>query len=345
MNTEIKLELSGVNTTGPPGQLVTMEEVSCALNTDASNIMASIDQQPAELQAIASKIDPLSHAAIARYGEKLQRRFAASADQMLNAVMAQNLVEVDLLITDMVTTIEAFDDAFDDKFSDKITRFFGADKPPSPQRLASLQEKCLTAFTLLEGMEKRLTGKQLRLDTEMRMFDDLYRQNLEYYKNFSQHIMVGEQGLAKIRSGDLAEYLPDDTSMTTVFSEHNRTAWCDSFSERLQSLKVSRTICLQAAAEIRLVQKSFEQIIQRIQDSVYNMLTLWKRQVATTLAIEGARTITTTQADLVSAVRRDNAKFIASLKDFLSAEQTSRTYQDAAATELSRLTGILSQYS
>lgn len=341
--TSIKLELSGVPATnGPPEPLVTMQEITGEVDFAVSQIIGTINQEPARLEAYFRKIKLCDRASISKYGEKVQRKLARATDDMLQATLGYNLAEVGTFISDMVGLIEKFDATMDSKQS---MPFLGITKKPSLQRLKSLQKRCLETTEQLDTIKKRLIGKQTQFNVGLKLLDDLYQQNLSHYQELSLHIMAGQRGLAEVRNGKLANFLPPDASVDSIMLRNDLADWCDSFEERLHDLEVSRAICLQIAPQIRLVQKSTEQIIQRIQSSVCDMLSLWKQQMAAMLALEGARTIVTMQDDLIGAVKRDNAKFITSLKDFLSAQQIGLKYQETASTELDRSLGTANQFS
>lgn len=98
------------------------------------------------------------------------------------------------------------------------------------------------------------------------------------------------------------------------------------FERRLHDLRLSRTITLQTAPQIRMIQSNNQTLAEKIQTSILATIPVWKNQLVLALSIHGQHKAAQLQkevADTTNALLRKNAEML----------QTSST---AAAREVER---------
>jgi len=120
------------------------------------------------------------------------------------------------------------------------------------------------------------------------MLDKMYDSNLDYFKELTMYIIAGKQKLEKERATTLVEMkkkaetsgLAEDAQAANDYA-----ALCDRFEKKLYDLELTRTISMQMAPQIRLVQNSDTLMVEKIQSTINNTIPLWKNQMVLALGV------------------------------------------------------------
>lgn len=94
----------------------------------------------------------------------------------------------------------------------------------------------------------------------------MYAQNLNYYKELTMYILAGKQKLQEVREGKLKDLeakaavsgLPEDAQEAKDLDSK-----CNRFEKKLHDLELTRTISLQTAPQIRLVQNNDTLMVEK----------------------------------------------------------------------------------
>ena len=116
----------------------------------------------------------------------------------------------------------------------------------------------------------------------------MYEQNLNYFKELTMYILAGKKKLEETRNGKLAEMknkaalsgLPEDAQAARDLDEK-----CSRFEKKLHDLALTRTIAMQTAPQIRLIQNNDTVMVEKIQTTIVNTIPLWKSQMVLALGI------------------------------------------------------------
>ncbi len=161
-------------------------------------------------------------------------------------------------------------------------------------RYKSVSEEITEICTVLEDA-------QLKLLKDIEILEQLYLHNSEFYGELSACIEKGERELDGARKGRLVELTQKaeqsgdglDAQRAGDFAETlNR------FERRIHDLKVSRTVTLQTAPQIRMIQNSDRMLAQKIQASVLTAVPIWKNQVVLALSLQGQQNAAKLQQDV-----------------------------------------------
>ena len=159
-----------------------------------------------------------------------------------------------------------------------------------------------------------LEGHQMRLMKESAMFDQMYKQNLSYFKELTMYILAGKQKLDEVRSGKLAQL--QATAQRTGLAEDAQAARdladkCDRFEKKIYDLELTRTISMQTAPQIRMLQNNDNIMVEKIQTTLMNTIPLWKNQMVISLGIAHATEAAAAQrqvTDVTNALLKQNAE-------------------------------------
>lgn len=254
----------------------------------------------------AAKIDIENTNQILQYGAGTQKKMADFSDTALENVKTQDLGEIGELISNVVGELKDFDVQEEGKF-------FGFFKKQT-SKIENLKNKYDKAQANVEKITDSLQQHQVRLMKDSAMLDKMYEQNLNYFKELTMYILAGKKKLEETRNGKLAEMknkaalsgLPEDAQAARDLDEK-----CSRFEKKLHDLELTRTIAMQTAPQIRLIQNNDTVMVEKIQTTIVNTIPLWKSQMVLALGI--AHSAETAQAqrqvtDITNELLRKNAE-------------------------------------
>ena len=267
---------------------------------------------PAEQQMVnefAAKIDIENTNQILQYGAGTQKKMADFSDTALENVKMQDLGEIGDLITNVVGELRDFD------AQDDGGRFFGFFKKQS-SKIENLKTKYDKAEVSIEKITESLQQHQVRLLKDSAMLDKMYEQNLNYFKELTMYILAGKKKLEETRNGKLEELknkammsgLPEDAQAARDLDEK-----CNRFEKKLHDLELTRTIAMQTAPQIRLIQNNDTVMVEKIQTTIVNTIPLWKSQMVLALGIAHSAEATQAQrqvTDITNELLRKNAEML-----------------------------------
>ena len=267
---------------------------------------------PAEQQMVnefAAKIDIENTNQILHYGAGTQKKMADFSDTALENVKMQDLGEIGDLITNVVGELRDFD------AQDDGGRFFGFFKKQS-SKIENLKNKYDKAEVSIEKITDSLQQHQVRLLKDSAMLDKMYEQNLNYFKELTMYILAGKKKLEETRNGKLAELknkammsgLPEDAQAARDLDEK-----CNRFEKKLHDLELTRTIAMQTAPQIRLIQNNDTVMVEKIQTTIVNTIPLWKSQMVLALGIAHSAEAAQAQSqvtDITNELLRKNAEML-----------------------------------
>lgn len=254
----------------------------------------------------AAKIDVENTTQILQFGAATQKKMADFSDAALENVRTQDLGEVGDLISQVVTQLQGMEEPEDKG----IFSFFRK----KVNDLEAMKTKYAKAEVNVEKIGQALEQHQVRLLKDAALLDRMYDQNLSYFKELSMYILAGKQKLAQTRSGRLAELtrqaqasgLAEDAQRARDLSDK-----CDRFEKKIHDLELTRTISMQTAPQIRLIQNNDNVMVEKIQTTLVNTIPLWKNQMVITLGIAHASEAAAAQRqvnDVTNALLQANAK-------------------------------------
>lgn len=264
---------------------------------------------PAEQKMVedfAAKIDIENTNQILQYGAGTQKKMADFSNTALENVKTQDLGEVGDLISGVVGELKNFD-------VEEDRGFFGFFKKQS-SKIENMKNKYAKAEVNVEKITDALEQHQVRLMKDSAMLDKMYEQNLNYFKELTMYILAGKKKLEEMRNGKLPELqnkaamsgLPEDAQVAKDLDEK-----CNRFEKKLHDLELTRTISMQTAPQIRLIQNNDTSMVEKIQTTIVNTIPLWKSQMVLALGIAHSTEAAQAQkqvTDLTNELLRKNAE-------------------------------------
>lgn len=239
-------------------------------------------EELAQVEAFVPQIDIKNSSAVMNYGAGTQKKMADFSEKALDNVRTNDMGEVGQMISTLVVELKNFD-ADDDKGG--IMGFFKKKK----NQVEALKAKYSKVETNVTSIQNELEKRQIILMKDSAMLDKMYDLNLSYFKELTMYLVAGRKKLELVRSTELAELqkkaaesgLPEDAQAAKDLADK-----CDRFEKKLHDLALTRTIAMQTAPQIRMVQSSDTLMAEKIQSTIVNTIPLWKNQMVIALGVE-----------------------------------------------------------
>ena len=163
-----------------------------------------------------------------------------------------------------------------------------------------------------------LEGHQNQLLTDIVMLDKMYEMNLGYFKELTMYIMAGKKKLEKERTTTLPEMkaaAEASGQAQDAQAANDFAAMCDRFEKKLHDLELTRTISIQMAPQIRLIQNGDTLMAEKIQSTINNTIPLWKNQMVLALGMANSQQAMDAQAAVNALTNELLAKNAETLKE------------------------------
>ena len=288
------------------GEFEKKEEVLPKKQTQKEEVPVLTPEEQKMVNDFATKIDIENTNQILQYGAGTQKKMADFSDTALENVKTQDLGEIGELISNVVGELKDFDVQEEGKF-------FGFFRKQT-SKIENLKNKYDKAQVNVEKITDSLQQHQVRLMKDSAMLDKMYEQNLNYFKELTMYILAGKKKLEETRNGKLAEMknkaalsgLPEDAQAARDLDEK-----CSRFEKKLHDLELTRTIAMQTAPQIRLIQNNDTVMVEKIQTTIVNTIPLWKSQMVLALGIAHSAEAAQAQrqvTDITNELLRKNAE-------------------------------------
>ena len=236
-----------------------------------------------QVEEIKNSIDLVDAGKSLQFGGTAQKAMADFSDSILSQVRAKDSGHVGDLLNDLSTKINEFSDSQKSSFVESIP-IIGS----LVSKGKSLKASYETLATKISKIQSELEQSKMTMMKDIALFDKLYEQNVQYFKNLQLYIQAGEEKLTELRTVTLPKLKADAAQSNNpmagqVVSDFESNV--DRFEKKIHDLKISKTIAIQTAPQLRLIQNNDKLLVERIQSAIYNAIPLWKNQIVIALGL------------------------------------------------------------
>ena len=242
------------------------------------------DTEKQQIDKFVDQIDISDSNVVLQYGAGAQKKMADFSEKALECVRTKDLGDTGDLLANVVTELKNFDA---DEEGGGIFGFFKKQK----NKLELMKTRYDKAETNVNKICDTLEEHQVTLMKDSAMLDNMYELNLTYFKELTMYIIAGKKKLEQVRTVTLKE-LSEKASKTgapeDVQAAKDCKDMCERFEKKLYDLELTRTVAMQTAPQIRLIQQNDVLMSEKIQSTLVNTIPLWKSQMTLALGIEHA---------------------------------------------------------
>ena len=326
----------------------------------------------AEVEKIKEGLDLTDSAAIIDFGTAAQKNIADFSDSILCNVRAKDSGYIGELLGELLTNVKSFEPkSSDGGFLKKL---------PLVSSLVGKAETMMQGYekvsVQVEKVKTSLQKARMLMMKDVTMLDTLFAKNLEYFKTLELYIRAGEEKMQEMREVTLPKLraqaaASSDPMAAQVVSDFESSV--ERFEKKVHDLKISKTISIQTAPQIRLIQNNDKVLIDRVQSAIYNSIPLWKNQMVIALGLANQKKVLEMQHSVnemtndllkknaemlkigtietakenersivdIETVRKVNDDLVTTIEETLKIQQDGRTKRRAAEAELVELEGRL----
>ena len=269
------------------------------------------EQDKLQIAKIKDEIDFMRNTDVLQYGSEAQGNISRFSDQILENVRAKDSGHVGELLSSLTSKVEAFNEPT----SKKLVRSI-----PLVGRLVGKVDDVVNRYDKLSVQVSKISSELDASRTEMMkdivLLDNMYHKNVEYFKTLCIYIEAGKQKIKEANEVTLPRLRSEASQSSNplamqVVSDFEETV--ARFEKKVHDLELSRTIALQTAPQIRLIQNNDKTLVERVNSTILNTIPLWKNQMVIALGLVNQQKALQMQkqvADATNNLLRKNAEML-----------------------------------
>lgn len=288
-------------------------EQSQLMEIDESKDLNYVSLKPQERQAVDNymkSIDVTNNTSIMKFGADSQSKIAGFSENILKSTMTKDSGAVGDLLIDLSGKLKGFDSTLEGKGG-----FFGLFQS-ARKKIDNIKNKYSSLDKVIQGVEKQLVSHKNQMVKDIEMFDKLYKENWEHYKEVCLYIIAGEKKLEELKTVDLPNLqakAQQTNEQMDIQAVNDLQSAITRFEKRLYDLKTTKTIAVQTAPQIRLIQNNDMQLADKIESSIFTAIPLWKSQFVIALGLNNAQQALEAQkavSDVTNEMLRKNSEML-----------------------------------
>ena len=290
-----------------PGEAPAVTEVMTAeeVKQEVSEECTLTEAERKAVDTFVTQIDLTNSAVVLQYGAGTQKKMADFSETALANVQTKDMGEIGALLTGVVSELKGFNE-------EEQKGVFGFFKKTS-NKITALKAKYDKVETNVNQITRVLETHQIQLMKDIALLDKMYEMNLSYFKELTMYVLAGKKKLQQVRDVELKELI--EKSQRTGLAEDAQAARdldavCNRFEKKIHDLELTRTISMQTAPQIRLVQGNNTLMVEKIQSTMVNTIPLWKSQMVLALGVQHSAQAAAAQrevTDMTNELLKKNA--------------------------------------
>ena len=262
-------------------------------------------EQRQKIERLLQVIDLQKTDAVMQFGAPVQRELSQFSDQVLSEVKMKDGGEAGKLLSDLMQRVRQMEP---DTLQEKKSFWSNVPVIGRAKKKAEtyfLQYEKMSAY--LEEVVHNLDRSKFGLMKDITLLDQMYQKNKRYFEELNVYIAAGETKIAHVRQHEIeplrteVEVSRDQTKLQEL---NDLIQLTDRFEKKIHDLKLSRTISLQMAPQIRVIQQNNQILAEKIESAVVNTIPLWKNQVVLSLSLSRQKAALEMQKDVTNTTNQ-----------------------------------------
>lgn len=266
------------------------------------------------IESIKDTIDINDPSAVLKYGIKPMEGISKFSDSLLVDIKDnenKNITsQLELLVSNIKQYIPAkMADIPKMGFMQSIIHKLFCNMPP----VLDQDDKFQLLATNVDEIASHLDHSMIGLLRDNEKMEVLYQKNFDFFREVDHYVRAGKEKIKEIRENELVKLQHEaDTTKSLLVAQQTKDLIdnINRFERRLQDLEISKTISMQTAPQIRIIQNNNQQLAEKIQGSILTTLPIWKSQVVLSKSLDAQKKAVTLQkevSDTTNELLRYNA--------------------------------------
>ena len=324
------------------------------------------DEEMKVVDNFVKQIDISNTTHVLQYGADAQKKMADFSDMALEKVRTKDLGTVGDTLSELIVELKGFS-ALEEENKGIKGLFRKAANP-----VVKLKAKYDKAEVNVEKVVDVLEGHQVTLTKDIAVLDEMFAANNTNFKQLSMYIVAGKKKLEEAQNVTLPQLKAKAEASgeaADAQAANDFASMCNRFEKKLHDLDLTRTVSLQMAPQIRMVQNNDALMVEKIQTTLVNTLPLWKSQMVLALglanneaAVEAQKAVSDTTNELlkknaevlkkttvdvaresergivdIETLKNTNRQLIETIDEVMKIQQEGREKRKAAEVELAKI--------
>lgn len=291
-------------------EIVVVEEVE----EIAEQVESISPEEREKIDKIKSNINMMDSRLSLEYGVGAQRELSTFSDTVLGNIRNKDNESVGDLLVDLMGEIQGLEI---EDIEEKKGIFSNLPFVKSVEnKLNKVMQNYDTVEVQIGKIEAQLDRARTSLIKDVTLFDELFDRNIEYFKELQLYIVAGEEAIAETRNEVIPRLREEaiasgDQMDAQLVKDFEDTV--NRFEKKVHDLKLTKTMAIQTAPQIRLIQNNDKLLVDKIQVAILNTIPLWKSQIVMAIGLnrqEKALKMQREVSDTTNKLLRRNAELL-----------------------------------
>lgn len=285
------------------------------------------------IDELVEEIDISNAATSISYGVKPMEEISRFSDSLLTGVKNKTSSEVSNQLTELILKVREYDPL---SGKEVIPKGF-LSKIPFLRKIISKTEHVkinhMELTSQVDVITSHLDNSMINLIHDNEKLEELYLKNFDFYKDLNTYVLAGKKKIEQVRKeripylkqkADESKDLLDAQILKDEMEHLNR------FERRINDLEISKTISMQTAPQIRIIQNNNQQLVEKIQSSILSTIPIWKSQIVLANALDEQQKAVSLQKDVSDTTNnllRRNAELLQN-NSIATAQEVERSIVD-----------------
>lgn len=268
-----------------------------------------------QVEDIKRGFDVTDAQAVIQYGLPAQTRIATFADTLLNDVRNKDAGETGEALAELVGKVRELD-------VNGLAQGPNLGRVPLVGRFLDSFKRFANRYQKMGASIERLTmtleRSRMQLLKDVTVLDKMYELNLEYLRQLDLYITAGDEEMQELVTRRLPALevevrMSGDALAAQQLADFKQAV--TRFERRLHDLKLTRTIAIQTAPQVRLIQGNDQNLVEKIQSSLLTTIPLWKNQIVIAVSLYRQQQALALQKEVTDATNELLARNAALLRE------------------------------
>jgi len=274
------------------------QQTALAVETQVENLTP---EQEAKVAQIRKEIDLTDSNVLVQYGIGAQRDIQNFSDTILQKVQVKDSGRTGQLLADLSDQVRSM----------HVDDLLNADKIPIIGSLLHSLHKFAQRYETVEVQVDRISNElekdRMSMIRDITMFDTMYDMNIDHFRNLQVYIKAGEEEITDIRTNTLLRLREEaeakgDPMSAQVVKDYEENV--NRFEKKIHDMKISKTIAMQTAPQIRLIQNNDRLLVDKIQTAILQTIPLWKNQIVLAIGLERQEKVLKNQQQITETTNK-----------------------------------------
>lgn len=281
-------------------------EDNTALSLNAENTLPDFTpEEKAKIAEIKKSIDLTDANTTVQFGIGAQRRLTEFTDSILDNVRSKDGGQVGDLLSSLVVEVNSLDPSSLTNDKGILSKLPGVKN--AVKSVKKLAERYSKAEVQIDKIEAALEKARIDMLKDISVFDIMYKQNLDCFRELGLYIQAGKETIEDIKTNTIPRLRAEaqesgDPMAAQLVRDFEDDA--DRFEKKIYDLELSRTIAVQTAPQIKMIQNNDRVLVDKIQTAVLNTIPIWKSQFVIAMGLNNQQRVLKMQREITDTTNK-----------------------------------------